>query len=134
MKRLITEKRLSTRVRRVLVVDDDPDMVLSLTTLLRLMGHEAAGVTRADLAVDAAQSLRADIIFLDLGMPKVDGYALAHLFRATPNLAHATLVAVSAHGDPQDRARARRAGFDAHVLKPADPALVESILAQFHAD
>ena len=128
------KKKLSGRKRRVLVVDDDPDMVLSLITLLRLMGHESAGVTKADLAINAAESFRADLIFLDLGMPKMDGYALAHLFRATPNLAHATLVAVSAHGDPQDRARARRAGFDAHVLKPADPALVESILAQFHAD
>ena len=134
MKRLFIEKKVSGRKRRVLVVDDDPDMVLSLMTLLRLMGHEASGVTRAEFAFDAAESFRADLIFLDLGMPKMDGYALAHLFRATPSLADATLVAVSAHGDPQDRARARRAGFDAHVLKPADPALVESILAQFHGD
>ena len=122
----------AVRVRRVLVVDDDMDMVLSLTTLLRVMGHEAAGLTNAMKALDAAQSFRADIAFFDLAMPKVDGYELARLFRGTLALGRITLVAVSGHGSADDRGHARRAGFDAHVMKPVDPPMIEAILSQFH--
>lgn len=117
--------------RRVLVVDDDADMAETLAMLLRLMGHEARCVTRSTDAIDVAKSLRPDIAFVDLGMPKIDGYALARMFRETPELRETALVAVSGHGRPEDRARSRHAGFDAHVVKPVDPPLMESILAQF---
>jgi CheY-like chemotaxis protein len=122
----------SGRSRKVLVVDDDADTAETLGVLIRLMGHEARCVTRSSDALDAAKSLHPDIAFVDLGMPKIDGYALAQLFRATPELKQIVLVAVSGHGRPEDRARSRHAGFDAHVLKPVDAALVESILAQFN--
>ena len=134
MQRRPVEPSAPRRTRRVLVVDDDADMVLSLTTLLRVMGHEATGVTKAADALDAARYFRADIVFLDLGMPDVDGYALAGIFRTTPHVSGVTLVAVSGHGLPVERARARVAGFDAHVLKPIDPPLIESILAQFQVN
>lgn len=124
----------SKRTRKVLVVDDDPDMAETLTVLVRLMGHEARCVTRSTDALDVAKSVRPDIAFVDLGMPKIDGYALARLFRETPELKDTTLVALSGHGLAEDRARARHAGFDAHVMKPVDPPLIESILAQFIQD
>ncbi len=84
--------------------------------------------------MEAARSFCPGIAFLDLGMPRVDGYALARMFRITAELKPTILVALSGHGDPKDRERARRAGFDAHVLKPAEAPLVESILAQFGAE
>ena len=122
------------RTRKVLVVDDDVDTAQTLAVLVRLMGHEAHCVTRPSEALEAAKSLRPDIAFVDLGMPKIDGYALARLFRETLELKNTTLVAVSGHGRAEDRARSRHAGFDAHVLKPVDAELVESILAQFGSD
>ncbi len=124
----------SRRTRKVLVVDDDADTAETLTVLVRLMGHEASYVTRSMDAVDVAKSFRPDIAFVDLEMPKIDGYALARLFKATPELKETTLVAVSGHGQPENRARSRHAGFDAHVLKPVDPPLIESILRQFNSD
>jgi CheY-like chemotaxis protein len=118
------------RARRVLVVDDDHDTAQIFAALIEEMRHQAAYVTNPARALDVARAFRPDIAFLDLGMPKIDGYALAKLFKAAPELSGVALVAVSGHDQPQDRARSRQAGFDAHVGKPLDTPLLESILAQ----
>jgi CheY-like chemotaxis protein len=78
--------------------------------------------------VKKLEALLRHIVFLDLGMPAIDGYELAVMIRRSFNSEEVKLVAVTGYGREQDRARSRRAGFDAHVLKPMDPALVESIL------
>lgn len=119
------------QARRVLIVDDDADTGRSLAALLEMMGHDAVYVTRASHALPRAKSFRPDIAFVDLGMPEVDGYALARSFRADSELHAISLVAISGHGEPEHRARARQAGFDAHLVKPADFALIEAILQQF---
>lgn len=119
------------RSRRVLVVDDDADTAQIFAALIETMQHQAAYVTNPATAVEVARSFRPDIAFLDLGMPNLDGYALARILRAMPELSGLALVAVSGHDQPQDRTRSRQAGFDAHVGKPLDTPLLESILAQF---
>jgi len=119
------------RFHRVLVVDDDSDTARMFVELLLTMGHEARYASDSSEAIPVAFAFRPDIALLDLGMPALDGYALARILRSTPGLDAVHLVAVSGHGEPEDRMRARQAGFDAHVTKPADIALLESILAQF---
>lgn len=119
---------MSPNSRRVLIVEDLQDSAETLAVMLRLMGHEVEYVTDALMALDVAKRLRPQLIFLDIGMPKLDGYALAAKLREEFGFESLRLVALTAWGRAEDRARARQAGFDAHVLKPADPAILESIL------
>ena len=121
------------RPRRILIIDDASDAALSLSLLLEAMAHAAAYVTEPAKALAVAKTFRPDIAFIDLTMPDLDGYHVAQLFRAEPELRMVTLIAISGHGLPDDRARTRKAGFDAHMLKPTDAALIESILTQFDA-
>jgi CheY-like chemotaxis protein len=113
---------------RALVVDDLHDAAESLARLLQAMGCAATFVTNSNKAMDAAEAMEADIVFLDLGMPGFDGYQLARMLRRRYG-ERVILVAVTAYGAARDRMRSREAGFDAHVQKPADIPLVESILA-----
>src|SRR5512142_1516001 len=93
------------RARRVLVVDDDADTAMTFAALIESMQHHAAYVTRSVEALGVARAFRPEIAFLDLGMPKLDGYALAQMFRAAPELGTIALVAVSGHDQPKDRER-----------------------------
>jgi len=112
---------------RALVVDDLRDSSESLARMLQLMGCSATWVTRAAKAMDAAEALEAEIVFLDIGMPEIDGYELAKLFRKRYGEA-IVLVAVTGYGDEEHHRRSREAGFDAHVRKPVDLDIVESML------
>lgn len=118
---------------RVLVVDDQVDAAETLSALLRLMGHNSRCTARPTEALDIARLFRPDIVFLDIAMPMLDGLSLAKTFRSDPGLKNVILVALTAHGTAADRARVRRAGFDAHLLKPAEPPLLESLIRQFQA-
>jgi len=113
---------------RVLVVDDLPDSAESLARLLETMGHEAVFVTQASKALDAARALRPHLVSLDLGMPEIDGYQLARLFRAEFGFEALRLVALTGWGRNEDRAASRQAGFDAHVQKPAEIEIIDSII------
>lgn len=115
--------------RRLLVVDDLRDAAESLACLLSLGGHEARWVTDPFQVVEVARSFRPELIFLDLGMPKLDGYTLARLLREEFGFESLRLVALTAWGRDVDRVASREAGFDAHVTKPADPEVIESVLA-----
>lgn len=119
---------MSSDRRRVLVVEDVRDSAETLAVMLRLMGHEVEFVTDPLEALEVAKRLRPQLIFLDIGMPKLDGYALASKLREEFGFESVRLVALTAWGRAEDRAKAREAGFDAHVLKPAEPAILESIL------
>lgn len=92
------------------------------------MGCEAAFLTDPRHALSEALRLKPNIAFLDIGMPHLNGHELARALRKRFSEDELKLVAVTAYGTPEDRAASRRAGFDAHVLKPIDPALVESII------
>jgi CheY-like chemotaxis protein len=116
-------------VRRVLVVDDNVDAATMLATFLELSGHRTElAYTGAD-AVAAAARFQPDVLLLDIGLPDITGYEVARQVRALPDVGQATLVAVTGWGQAQDRQRAREAGFDLHLVKPADPEDVLRLLA-----
>jgi CheY-like chemotaxis protein len=98
------------------------------------MGHEAVFTTDALDAVPLAKKMQPNIMFLDIGLPTIDGYALARIFRQTFGFESIRLVAVTGHTRDEDRALARQAGFDAHVGKPADPVMIEAILKTIFDD
>jgi len=114
--------------RRVLVVDDHPDTARSYYELLSAMGHECRFSTDAREALKLARALRPEIALLDIGLlPDLDGHAVARMLRAEFGR-KVTIVAITAYGREEDRHRTRKAGFDAHVTKPIDMGLLESIL------
>jgi CheY-like chemotaxis protein len=113
--------------RRVLVVDDDVDTARLLVVLLGQMGHDAAYATSGREALRAAETLRPEFIFLDIGLPDLDGSDVARNVRTLPGCDSALIIAVTGLGD-EHRARMLSAGCDAFYMKPLDPKLVESLL------
>jgi PAS domain S-box-containing protein len=114
--------------RRVLIADDNADAATSLSLLLQMMGHETRVVHDGLAAVNAADEMRPDVVILDIGMPHLDGYAAAERMRARPWSVHTMFVALTGWGQDNDRRRALEAGFDHHLLKPADPESLELLL------
>ena len=113
---------------RALVVDDHPDAAEALTRLLQAMGCAATFVLDPAKTMDAVAAFDAEIVFLDIGMPLVNGYQLARLLRQRYGEA-LLLVAVTAYGGEEHHRESRHAGFDAHVQKPVDIKIVECMLA-----
>jgi CheY-like chemotaxis protein len=116
--------------RRVLVVDDNPDAADSLALVLRLAGQEVQTAYDGPSALQRARELRPALVFLDLGMPGMDGYEVARRLRGEPELCGAVLVALTGWGQEEDRRRSAEAGLDHHLVKPADPAAVQRLLAE----
>jgi two-component system CheB/CheR fusion protein len=112
--------------RRVLVVDDELDLALTLAELLRTQGHEVEVAHDGQAALDCASSFAPDVVLLDLGLPGMNGYELARRLRERLGAAP-RLVAVS--GYPRDDRRTREAGFDDHVIKPPTPEQLAAVLA-----
>jgi CheY-like chemotaxis protein len=107
-----------TPPRRILVVDDNVDAADALAMLLRLSGHDAVTAFDGVEALGLAENFRPDIVLLDIGMPRLDGYGTARAMRAEPWGRDLTLVALTGWGQPKDRDRTVEAGFDAHLVKP----------------
>jgi CheY-like chemotaxis protein len=105
--------------KRILVVDDNVDAALTLQTLLNFAGHDVIAVHTPQSALDAL-SPQPDVVVLDIGLPGMDGYELARQIRAKMGVPP-LLIAVTGWGTPNDRMKARQAGFDFHFTKPADP-------------
>jgi signal transduction histidine kinase len=114
--------------RRVLVVDDNVDAAESLCDVVAFLGHAVEAVHDGPTAVARARERHPDVVLCDIGLPGMDGYEVARRIRADPGLAGVRLVAVSGYAQPEDRARARQAGFDDHVAKPADPAEIGRLI------
>jgi two-component system, sensor histidine kinase len=118
------------QARRVLLADDNEDFVNSLGQILSARGHEVRIAYDGERAIRDALEFQPDIAFLDIGMPKVHGYDVARRLRADPATAACLLVAVTGWGQESDRALARDAGFDRHLVKPVDPAEIEAMVAE----
>ncbi|GHA73940.1 GAF domain-containing protein [Cognatilysobacter bugurensis] len=112
---------------RLLVVDDNVDAAMSLGMLLELGGHEVRIAHSGPDAIDAAASGDCDVVFLDIGLPGFDGYEVARRLRAKAGPAP-VLVAVTGWGNEEDRRLAQDAGFDHHLVKPVDPAVLLPLL------
>ncbi|CAN5794758.1 hypothetical protein BH24ACI3_BH24ACI3_05820 [soil metagenome] len=107
---------------RILVVDDNHDSAESLALLLRFSGHHAAMAHDGRQAVEMASSFEPDVILLDIGMPKLNGYEAAHAIRQLPDGPSIELIALTGWGQQEDRDRSKQAGFDGHMVKPVDHA------------
>jgi signal transduction histidine kinase len=119
-----------TDARRVLIVDDNVDAALLLAELLRLNGHEVAVAHDGPGALEAAARTPFDVAVLDIGLPGMDGYELAHELRVRGGAAAPYLIALTGYGQSQDRRRSAAAGFALHMVKPVDPpALYRAIAA-----
>jgi CheY-like chemotaxis protein len=114
--------------RRILVVDDNVDAARSLAEVLRSLGHRVAAAHDSHQALALAQADWPDVFILDIGLPDIDGYALARRLREDANARGATLVALTGYGQAHDRVLARSAGFDHHFVKPADLAALLEII------
>jgi CheY-like chemotaxis protein len=112
---------------RILVVDDHADNAESWAVLFRLVGHEVLTASDGLEAIAAAAVHLPHVVFLDLTMPKLDGFGAAHLLANQPN--KPVLVALSARDDPVDRRRCQEVGFDHVFTKPADPLAILQLLA-----
>lgn len=118
----------SSASTRVLVVDDDVDVSLTLAALLEDLGCEVSVVHEGADALARARAFRPALVIMDLAMPGASGYDLAPVLRASPELEGARLVALSGYDGEEHRRRARAAGFDRHWVKPVDPNALPSML------
>ncbi|WP_119156677.1 hybrid sensor histidine kinase/response regulator [Caldimonas tepidiphila] len=121
-----TAEAAASAARRVLVVDDNTDAAEAIGLLLRLHDHEVRVCGDGAEALAAAPVFAPDVVLLDVGLPGMNGYEVARALRRTPQGRGAILVALTGYGSESDRVQAQEAGFDHHLVKPAD---VEQLLA-----
>jgi signal transduction histidine kinase/DNA-binding response OmpR family regulator len=113
---------------RVLIVDDNVDAADSLAMLLRLQGQDVQVAHDGPSALEMAAAYRPEIVFLDIGLPGMDGYEVCRQLRQQPGMDKVRLIALTGWGQEEDRRRSREAGFDEHLVKPVDPAALEELL------
>jgi signal transduction histidine kinase/CheY-like chemotaxis protein len=119
----------ATRRRRVLLVDDEPDLAEGLAEILRLDGHEVEVALDGPAALELARRFRPELVVCDLGLPGMDGYEVAARLRSSPETAACRLLALSGYGDHEALRRAREAGFDLHLTKPVGSRELREVLA-----
>jgi len=114
---------------RILVVDDNRDGADSLSEMLKVVGNDTCTAYDGQAAVDAAAEFRPDVILLDIGLPKLNGYEACRRIREQPGGKDVVLIAVTGWGQDDDRLRSHVAGFDHHMIKPVDPRALMELLA-----
>jgi signal transduction histidine kinase/CheY-like chemotaxis protein len=137
---VVAEKQRSARVepsssaygaipsRRILVVDDNVDSAKTLGMLLKYLGADVHVVNDGVAALAAVEKYRPDVVLLDIGMPGMDGYEVARRIRELEGVGGVTLIALTGWGQEDDRRRTREAGFDHHLVKPADIVALQTLL------
>jgi signal transduction histidine kinase/ActR/RegA family two-component response regulator len=123
------ERRAGMPTCRILVADDNRDAAESMSTVLRLMGNEVRTVHDGLQAVEEAAAFRPDMVLLDIGMPRLNGYDAARRIRAERWGKSIMVVAMTGWGQDEDKRRAAEAGFDRHFTKPVDPSDLEQLIA-----
>lgn len=123
----------STNVERlrILVVDDNRDTAIACSQLLKAMGHEVDTAFDGPCALEQTRSMRPQVIFLDIGLPGMNGYEVARTLRSE-GFQNELIVAITGYGQPDDRRRSQEAGFDHHLVKPIDQAAIVSALRLVH--
>jgi PAS domain S-box-containing protein len=119
---------------RILVADDNVDAADSLAMMLEIMGNEVRTANDGLQAVEAAAAFRPDMILLDIGMPRLNGYEACRAIREQPDGGRPVIVACTGWGQDEDRRRSREAGFNFHLVKPVDPTDLEALLAGLPAN
>jgi two-component system, chemotaxis family, CheB/CheR fusion protein len=127
-------RSVSTTPLRILIVDDNHDSADMLATLLQFAGHETFTAHDGPAAVDMAEELDPDVILLDIGLPILNGYEAARRIRELRGRGRRPLlIALTGWGQDEDRRRSEQAGFDAHLVKPVDDAVLGRLLADLDA-
>jgi PAS domain S-box-containing protein len=116
---------------RILVVDDNRDVAESLALLLESEGHQVLTAFDGIAALETARIERPDIILMDIGLPGLDGYAVAQALRQNHELERTMLIALTGYGQPDDRKKSSASGFDEHLVKPVDIELLRKLLASY---
>jgi CheY-like chemotaxis protein len=115
------------RSRQVLIVEDNADHAQTLGLILELRGHRLQIATDGGTAIEMARRLRPEVVLLDLGLPGVDGFEVARRLKREHGDA-LRIIALSAYGTENDRRQSLEAGCEVHLMKPADPRFIESLL------
>jgi CheY-like chemotaxis protein len=118
----------STPKRRLLVVDDNRDAAESMSMLLQMWGHEVVFAYDGPSALETAEQWQPEAVFLDIGLPGMDGYEVAERMRELPHAKGAVLIAITGYGQDDDRVRSQRAGIDHHLVKPVAPDALRSLI------
>ncbi len=124
----VSQKGLALIPRRVLVVDDNRDAADSLSTLLKLLGADVFVAYDGPEALAILGQYKPEVVLLDIGMPGMDGHEVARRIRQQPEFQDVTLIALTGWGQQEDRHRSESAGFDFHLIKPADVNVLQSLL------
>ena len=128
-----TNADTNAQSRRILVVDDVADIAETLTVALELTGHQVRQAQTAAQALTTADDFAPEVVILDIGLPDMEGYALAHALRARPQTADALLIAVSGYGQDSDIDKSRAAGIDHHLTKPAHLHMLLELIGRWRA-
>ena len=116
------------RARRIVLADDQKDGADSLAELLRLKGHDVFVAYDGEQAVDLAETVRPDVMLLDLGMPRLTGCEAAERVRRQPWGARILIIAITGWGQADMRRKARESGFDHHLVKPIELSVLQALL------
>jgi CheY-like chemotaxis protein len=121
---------LAIAKHRILIVDDNRDAATSLAMLLKLTGHETHVAHDGHDALEMAATLLPEVVLLDIGLPKLNGYDVCRRIREQPSGKNIVLVALTGWGHEDDRQKSKDAGFNAHLVKPVDHAALAKLLAE----
>jgi len=113
---------------RVLVAEDNEDSAETMAMLLRLYGHQVEVASDGPRALEAVKASQPDVVLLDIGLPKLDGWQVAKQIREQGNGSRPFLIAISGYGTEADKLRSEEAGIDVHLVKPVDPIELKNIL------
>ncbi len=129
-----TTKSVEARIpkRRLMVVDDNRDAAESMSMLLEMWGHAVAYAYDGPTALETAQQWQPEAVFLDIGLPGMDGYEVAERLRALPQAKGAVLIAITGYGQEDDRRRSQQAGIDHHLVKPVAPDALRTLIESLH--
>ena len=118
----------SLRHHRILIIEDNPLGARTMRTLLARLGHDVEVAQSGPEGIEIARRLQPDIVLCDIGLPGMDGYAVARAIREEPGLAGVCLLAITGYGQAEDRRRSLAAGFDMHLTKPVDLKKLQELL------
>jgi CheY-like chemotaxis protein len=122
------EVKHDARRKRLMVVDDNRDAAETMSMLFELWGHEVVCAYDGRSALETAAKYRPDAVFLDIGLPGMDGYEIAERMRELPESGRTVLIAITGYGQEEDRRRSREAGIDHHLVKPVAPETLQQLL------
>ena len=117
---------------RVLVVDDNKDCAKTMTWVMEMLGHTAQMALDGQSAIALAKSFRPDVVLLDIGLPEMNGYEICQAMRKESILHKTLFIALTGWGQKEHRERTKEAGFDYHLVKPVDIAMLKNIFLAFN--